>query len=131
MPLLQSLCGTASPMQPWRGRDQPIPQHLVEVVASLPRDIQRLVDLLPPRLMHVLESAPVYSDRRSGAQLLTHHVIPVAHRSLEAWPLPWQHAYGKAVTPTVALFAVAFAKLANAPPVMGGRKSAVYRATQQ
>jgi hypothetical protein len=100
-----------------------LPPHLVELVAGLPPDLRALVAAMPQRLMDVLAAAPVYSERRSGADLLRQHVIPVSRRSLEAWPLPWQHANGKAITLTIALFAVAHAKLAAAPLTMGGRRS--------
>ena len=99
-----------------------LPPHLDEVVAELPPSLIELVRKLPPRLMDVLADAPVYVDRRTGAELLTHVVIPVSHRSLEAWPLPWQHANGKALCPTVAMFAMAYSKLVAAPVIMGGRR---------
>ena len=98
-----------------------LPPNLVEVVAELPPKLRALVDALPPRLMAVLAGAPTFSDRKGGAPLVSHHVIPVSPRSMEVWPLPWQHANGKAVAPTVAMFAVAYAKLSSAPVIMGGR----------
>jgi hypothetical protein len=91
--------------------------QLAEIVATLPSQLKELVELLPPRLIEVAEKAPVYSDRIPGAAL-------VSHRSLEAWPLPWQRPYGKAITPTIALLAVAYSKLSAAPVVMSGRRAA-------
>jgi hypothetical protein len=99
-----------------------LPAHLAEVAATLPPHLQALAKALPGRLMDVLATAPVYSERRSGAELVRQHVIPVGHRSLEAWPLPWQHVNGKAVTPTIALLALAYEKLLAAPVTMGGRR---------
>lgn len=99
----------------------PLPPHLAELAATLPSDLRALIDELPQRLVDVLATAPAYSDRRSGARLVSHNIVPVSYRSLETWPLPWQHANGRAVTPTVALFAVAYGKLTAAPVVMGGR----------
>ena len=116
-----SLCETLS------AKTAALPPHLAEVVAGLPHHLRALVEALPGRLMDVLATAPVYSERRSGAGLVRQHVIPVSHRSLEAWPLPWQRANGRAVTPTIALFAVAYDKLASAPVVMGGRRSQTHQ----
>ncbi len=98
-----------------------LPSHLIEVVAALPPHLGELVDKLPRRLLDVLDDAPVNVDRRSGADLLTRHVLPVSYRSLEAWPLPWQYANGKAVCPLIAMFAVAWSMLSAAPVRMGGR----------
>jgi hypothetical protein len=97
--------------------------RLAEVVATLPSQLKELVQLLPPRLIEVAEKAPVYSDRIPGAALVSHHILPVSHRSLEAWPLPWQRPYGRAITPTIALLAVAYSKLSAAPVVMSGRRA--------
>lgn len=98
-----------------------VPPQLVEIVAALPKNLIVLVEALPNRLMAVAAEAPVYSDRKAGAGLITNHVIPVSSRSLEVWPLPWQHANGKAISPTIAMLAVAYDKLASAPVIMGGR----------
>jgi hypothetical protein len=104
-----------------------LPPHLAAVAAALPPHLRTLVEALPERLMDVVATAPVYSERRSGAELVKQHVIPVSHRSLEAWPLPWQHVNGKAVTPTIALLAVAYEKLVAAPVIMGGRRSQTHQ----
>jgi len=101
-----------------------LPRQLAEVAATLPPHLKALVEALPRRLVDVLASVPVYSDRRSGAILLTRYLFPVSHRSLETWPLPWQHANGRSITPTVVLFAVGHAKLDAAPVIMGGRRAA-------
>jgi hypothetical protein len=79
---------------------------------------------LPPHLQDVLATAPANVDRRTGAELVTRHMFPVSHRSLEAWPLPTRHVNGKAVIPTAALFELAYAKLSAAPIVMGSRRPA-------
>jgi hypothetical protein len=102
-----------------------LPPHLAELADVLPPDLRGLVYELPPRLIKVAAEAPAYVDRRAGAALLTQHVTRVSHRTLEAWRLPWWHVDHKAVTLLIVLFAVAYSKLAAAPMVMGGRRSAV------
>jgi hypothetical protein len=79
---------------------------------------------LPPHLLEVLAEQPANVDRRTGANLITRHLFPVSHRSLEAWPLPIRHVNGKAIVPTAKLFEIAFAKLTAAPVIVGGRKVA-------
>jgi hypothetical protein len=101
-----------------------IPTHLVELVTALPPDLRTLVHELPQRLVDVAAIAPVYSARPPGAALLKQHVVEVSPRSLEAWRLPWQHVNGKAVTLTIVLLAVGYAKLSAAPVTMGGRSRA-------
>ena len=101
-----------------------LPAHLAEVADTLPPDLRALVNSLPKRLVDVLVTAPVYTPRPPGAALVTQHIAPVSDRTLEAWPLPWQRVNGKAITPTIVLFAVAYAKLAAAPVIMGGRRRA-------
>ena len=78
--------------------------------AKLPAEFQELLALLPANV-----------DRRTGAALITKHLFPVSHRSLEVWPLPSRFVNGRAVVPTAKLFEIAFAKLNAAPVVMGGR----------
>jgi hypothetical protein len=80
---------------------------------NLPLDLKEVVADLPPNV-----------DRRTGAALVTKHMFPVSHRSLEAWPLPTRHVNGRAVVPTDTLFEVAYAKFTAAPVVMGGRRTA-------
>ena len=67
---------------------------------------------------------PQRVDRRTAAALLTQHMFPVSHRTLEAWPLVWRVVNGKAVVETEELFAAADAKLSAAPAVRGGRARA-------
>ena len=66
---------------------------------------------------------PARVDRGMGAGLVTMHFFPVSPRTLEAWPLTWQHVNGKAVCETAELFAVAQSKLDAAPPIRGGRRT--------
>lgn len=80
---------------------------------AAPDDTERHIPDLPARV-----------DRRTGAALITQHFFPVSPRSLEAWPVVWQHVNGRAVGETAQLFAVAQAKLDAAPPVRGGRRAA-------
>lgn len=79
--------------------------------------------VLPPNLQELLAQQPPNIDRRKGADLITKHLFPVSHRSLEAWPLPTRHVNGRAVIPTAALLEVAYAKLAAAPVIMGGKRA--------
>ena len=64
---------------------------------------------------------PVRVDRRTAADLVSHHFFPVSHRTVEAWPLVVRHVNGKATVETADLFAYAQAKLDAAPPIRGGR----------
>jgi hypothetical protein len=78
---------------------------------------------LPQHLRDLLADLPANTDRRTGAGLVTRHLFPVSHRSLEVWPLPTRRVNGKAIVPTAALFEVAYAKLEAAPMILGGRHS--------
>ncbi|HEY1410720.1 MAG TPA: hypothetical protein VGF36_01200 [Rhodopila sp.] len=78
---------------------------------------------MPPELLEVLTNQPPNVDRKTGAALLTRHMYPVSHRSLEAWKLPTRRVNGRALIPTATLFEVAYAKFAAAPVVMGGRRT--------
>jgi hypothetical protein len=100
-----------------------LPPRLAELVNELPLDLQELVYALPPRLIEVAAEAPAYVGRRAGATQLTQHVTPVSHRTLEVWRVPWWHVDNKAVTLLIVLLAVAYAKLASAPMIMGGRRN--------
>ena len=71
----------------------------------------------------MLEKAPAFIDRRTGAELITGNLFPVSPRSIETWQLPTQCVNGRAVVPTVKLLEIAFGKLTAAPVVMGGRKT--------
>jgi hypothetical protein len=102
-----------------------LPPHLAELADVLPPDLRGLVYELPPRLIEIAAEAPAYVDRRAGAALLTQYVTPVSRRTLEVWRVPWWHVDNKAITLLIALFAVAYAKLAAAPMIMGGRRSAI------
>jgi hypothetical protein len=76
---------------------------------------------LPPDLWEIVARQPPNVDRRTGATLITRHLFPVSHRSLEAWPLPTRRVNGRAIIPT--LFEIAYAKLAAAPTIMGGSRN--------
>jgi hypothetical protein len=65
---------------------------------------------------------PVRVDRETAAKLLTQYYFRTHRRSLERWPLTWRLLNGRAHCETAELFALAEAKLAEAPPVMGGRR---------
>jgi hypothetical protein len=89
----------------------------------LPNPINPDIVQLPADLHEVLARQPPNVDRRTGAALVTNHFFPVSHRSLEAWGLPTRHVNGKAIVPTAALFAKAYAKLHAAPIVEGTRRA--------
>ena len=89
-----------------------------------PDDTLNTTTPLSPALLDVVASQPANVDRRTGAELITRHLFPVSHRSLEAWPLPTRHVNGRAVIPTSKLFELAYAKLSAAPIVMAGRRPA-------
>ncbi len=69
-----------------------------------------------------LSTLPVRVDRRTGAELVTKFFFPLSPRTLEVWPLTWQHVNGYAVCKTAELFDEAQAKLDAAPPIRGGRR---------
>jgi hypothetical protein len=101
-------------------------RHVYRIGCALRRPIERRADGARNRAASH-QAAPHggdQSDRPAGAASVSHHIMPVSHRSLESWPLPWQHVHGKAITPTIALFALAYSKLKAAPVVMGGRRVA-------
>ena len=75
-----------------------------------------------------LPELPVRVDRRTGAALVTRLFFPVSPRTLEVWPLTIQRVNGKATVETAELFAVARAKLAEAPVVRAGRRAATQHA---
>ncbi len=77
---------------------------------------------LPQHLLDVLATLPANVDRKTGAAAITKYLFPVSHRSLEAWPLPTRLVNSKAIVPTATLFEIAYAKLAAAPVVMSGHR---------
>ncbi len=93
-----------------------LPQTLLASTATLPPDLQDVVAQQPPNV-----------DRRTGADLVTKHMFPVSHRTIEAWSVPSRVVNGRALIPTAALFQVAYEKLVAAPLVMGGRGRASKR----
>jgi hypothetical protein len=85
-------------------------------------DLTYFASVLSPALLDIVAQQPPNVDRKTGAQLITQHLFPVSHRSLEAWSLPTRLVNGRAVVPTAKLFEVAYEKLVAAPVVMGGRR---------
>ena len=84
-------------------------------------------DQLPPELQEAIALLPPNLDRRTAvAELYRHTGIRLSHRTLEAWPLPARRVLGRSLIPTAALFRLAYAKLAAAPMVMGGRKTTIH-----
>jgi hypothetical protein len=95
---------------------------------SLREGLLTTAAVLPPYLQEVVAQQPPNVDRRTGAALITQHMFPVSHRSLEAWPLPTRRVNGRAVIPTVVLFEVAYQKFSEAPVIMGGGRTASQKA---
>ncbi len=71
-----------------------------------------------------LGALPVRVDRQTGATLLARYFFPCSPRTLEAWPIRWRRVNGRALAETAELFALARAKLDEAPVIQGGRKQA-------
>lgn len=71
-----------------------------------------------------LVAYPVRMDRRGLAAFITKEFFPVSPRSLEKWPLTWQHVNNKAIGRTAEAAAVAKAKLDEATPIRGGKRAA-------
>jgi hypothetical protein len=65
---------------------------------------------------------PVRVDAKTGAALIKRYFFPVSPRTLERWPLRIRHVNGKALIETSELFAIAQAKLEEAPIMMRGRR---------
>jgi hypothetical protein len=108
---------------------QTVTQHAIDK-ASEP-SVSDLLDSveavpLPHWLEEVLSGLPTNVNRRRGAEEITHHLFPVSHRSLEAWPLPTRRVNGQAIVSTRALFALAFGKYSASPVVMGGRRKLTF-----
>jgi hypothetical protein len=76
----------------------------------------------PDWLEEVVSHLPTNVNRRRGAEEISHHLFPVSHRSLEAWPLPTRRVNGQAIVSTRDLFVLAFRKYSASPIVMGGRR---------
>ncbi len=70
-----------------------------------------------------LSKLPARVPRKVAADLVKQHYFAVSARTLERWPIPWQLVNGKAHCTPSQLFAVAEAKLAEAPVVMGGARA--------
>ncbi len=97
---------------------------LLVKAAKSPPESDEVTVKLPPELQEVIAHQPPNIDRKAGAALITRHLFPVSHRSLEAWPLPTRHVNGRAVIPTATLLEIAYQKLSSAPVIMGGKKAA-------
>jgi hypothetical protein len=69
------------------------------------------------------DGLPKRAPREELARLVTRHYFQISPRTLERWPIRWLHLNGRAHGEVAEVFALAEAKLAEAPPVMGGRKS--------
>lgn len=69
----------------------------------------------------VLKSLPPRMDRRTGAALISRHLFPISHRTLERWPVAWRHINGRALVETAELFAEAQRRFEEAPAIRGGQ----------
>ena len=88
--------------------------HLLSSVASIDVAAEPILDLsgLPQRM-----------DRRAAAKLISQTFFPVSPRSLERWPLATRILNGRALLETREVIAYARAQVAQAPAVMGGRRT--------
>ena len=68
-----------------------------------------------------LSTLPTRMDRRMGAEIITRHLFPVSHRSIEAWPLAVRRVNGRALYDTRELLAHAQTILDAAPSIRSGR----------
>jgi hypothetical protein len=78
----------------------------------------------------ILRRYPKRMWRKPLAEAITNEFFPVSHRSLEVWPLQWQHVNGKAVTDTREAFIFAQKKLDAAAIFRGGFQVKSSRGTQ-
>jgi hypothetical protein len=78
-------------------------------------------EVLPPHIVEVLKELPRYVNRRTGAELVTKHLFPVSHRSLETWPISTRLVNNQAIMETEELFKRAWTMFAAAPLIKGGR----------
>jgi hypothetical protein len=69
-----------------------------------------------------LDDLPKRAPREELARLVTRYYFQISPRTLERWPIRWLHLNGRAHGEVAEVFALAEAKLAEAPPVMGGRR---------
>jgi hypothetical protein len=81
--------------------------------------------VLPAHLELLLPTLPVNVTRKAAADIITRHVFPVSHRSLERWPLLIRRVNGKATTGTAGALAEAWARFNAAPELMSGRSTAM------
>ena len=78
---------------------------------------------LPSWVEHKLEAAPVHSDKRSLAELLSSLFGPISYRTVEDRPFTWQISNGYAVTNTRAAVEAEYARFVAAPNIApAGRK---------
>jgi hypothetical protein len=68
----------------------------------------------------ILAELPVRVSRDTAAELLKQLYFEISPRTLERWPLAWRILNGKAHCETADLFAMAEARVAEAPVIMGG-----------
>jgi hypothetical protein len=85
---------------------------------------------LPQWLLDVVETLPKNIDRRRGAEVITQHLFRVSHRSLEVWPVAVRFVNGRNQMNTRELLQVAWARLNAAPKVMRGRRRAEHAVDQ-
>lgn len=75
-----------------------------------------------------LAMLPRRVDRKAGAALVSAYFFTLSHRTLEAWPLAWQHVNGRATCSTEELLREAQRRLDAAPAIRGGRRPANHAA---
>jgi hypothetical protein len=79
------------------------------------------ISSLPSWIERKLEAAPVHSDKRSLAELLSSLFGPISYRTVEDRPFTRQISNGYAVTNTRAAVEAEYARFVAAPKYRAGR----------
>jgi hypothetical protein len=60
-------------------------------------DIENGEDELPQHLLELVRTLPAQIDRKAGAQLVSEYVFPVSAQTVKSWPLRWTCPNGRAL----------------------------------
>lgn len=71
---------------------------------------------LPQHLLELVRTLPAQIDRKAGAQLVSRHVFPVSEKTIKAWPLPWTCPNGRALASPASYLTFAHLKARQAGP---------------
>lgn len=70
---------------------------------------------LPPNLQAIVAASPPLLSRRAVAELLSTHLYPVSHRTIDQWGLKTEYQNRHAVVSTEEAFRVGFEKMQDGP----------------